>query len=49
MNTENPNQHCSKMTAHEVKKFWEEWIERNSKPKVRVIDVPIKDEKRLTL
>jgi hypothetical protein len=45
----NPNRHYSKMTAFEAKKFREDWIERNSKPKVRVIDIPKRDERRLTL
>ncbi|XP_025423182.1 uncharacterized protein LOC112692660 [Sipha flava] len=45
----NPNRYHSKMTPSEAKKFHEEWTEKNSKPKLRIINVPERDERRLSL
>jgi hypothetical protein len=44
----NPNRYHSKITPNEAMKFREEWTEKNSKPKVRIIEFPERDKRRLS-
>lgn len=44
-----PNRLYSKMTIEEAKNFRKQWLAKNAAPKVRVVNVPKRDDKRLTL